>query len=181
MVEGEELSQGEKVKMNVTDIAKKIKSQLNEEYPSCKFSVTTDKSTGSQSITVSVMEAGFKVLRDFGDLSDFVIKDYVEHRGVVSNEEELKQMLEETDYFQLATTRKPYNPNVWNNGAFLTKEGHQLVKKITEIADQYNYDNSNRQSGHYDVNFHLSIQLGKYDRPFEDGGGPSSVNKYSGN
>ncbi len=162
-----ELTESEKRKLDTTKIAKKIKNQLNEEYPNCKFSVRTKRYTGGSSIKVSVMKADFKVVKDFEDISDFAVKDYIEYRNAVMDKEQLKKLQNE-DYHQVSPTRKEHNPDTWNNGVFLTKEGHELIKRITEIADQYNYDNSDLMSDYYDVNFSFSIQLGKYDKPFKE-------------
>ena len=39
-------------------------------------------------------------------------------------------------------------------------------KRIVEIADYYNYDNSNTQTDYYDVNFSFDLNLGKWNKEF---------------
>ncbi len=43
-----------------------------------------------------------------------------------------------------------------------------MLKRMVEIIDQYNYDNSDSQTDYYDVNFALNLGLGKWNKAFED-------------
>lgn len=151
------LSKEEKIEMDVTEIGKKIKNQLRKEYPDCKFSVRTDSYTGGRSVKISLMEAPFKVIRDFDEISDLAKKEY---------DSERVRKAQNSNYHQLGRVSKEFEQDVWNNGVFLTEKGHNLFKRAKEIASQYNYDNSNPRTDYYNVNFSLELEIGKHNKPF---------------
>ena len=51
------------------------------------------------------------------------------------------------------------------NGTYLTKEGHDLLKRVVEIVNQYNYNHSDAMTDYYIVNFSFDLELGKWDKP----------------
>ena len=63
------------------------------------------------------------------------------------------------------TANDDFNPDVWNNGHFLTEETHNLLKRVCEIVNQYNYDDSDIQTDYFDTNFYLHLRIGKWDKP----------------
>lgn len=161
-----QLTKSEKISINTTEISKRIRQQLQKEFPSCKFSVRSEYYSMGSSITVSLMKANFKVIMDFKGISEMAIFDYTQGRS----KEQLQEGQKE-NYHQLNpyASREEFNPDVWNNGVFLTKQGHELFKRVVEIADQYNYNDSDSQSDYYSVNFSFSLEIGKCDKDFERG------------
>ena len=59
-----------------------------------------------------------------------------------------------------------YNTLDWCNGVFLTERGHNMLKKVVEITNQYNWNNSDSQIDYFDVNFYLHLSIGRWDKPF---------------
>ena len=152
-----QLTKQQKYTMNIKDIAKQIKQQLKTEYPTCVFSVVIERYSMGQSLHVSLMQSDFKDIPEIALL----------HIGTGYTEEQIKQRQEEKHHqlndYQL---REEYDINKWCNGVFLTKEGHDLFKKVCEIINHYNYDDSDSMIDHFDVNFYLSLNIGKWNKPY---------------
>ena len=52
--------------LTMTEIAKRVKAQLKETFPGCKFSVTSEYYAGGSSLHIYLMEADFFVFVDGG-------------------------------------------------------------------------------------------------------------------
>lgn len=153
--------------ISLVDIAKAIKQQLKKEYPYCKFSIQTQYYSMGCSLHISIMETNFKIIKPFEELSKVAILRYCDlpyerFRKI----EELKN-LQDKKHHQMSeiSESEVYNPNVWNNGVFLTEEGFNLVKRITELTNKFNWDNSDSQIDYFDVKFYLHLNIGKGDKP----------------
>ena len=59
------------------------------------------------------------------------------------------------------------NPYYIDSEESLTDMAKDVMKKVKEIADRYNYDKSDIQSDYFDVNFYLSLNIGGYDKPYQ--------------
>lgn len=160
-----QLTKSEKIKLSTTEIAKRVRQQIKQEFKGCTFSVTSEYYSMGSSITIALMKADFKAVKDFSEIPEQAIIDYADNNG--RSREQLKGMQEEK-YHQLnqVTLKDDYNPLCWCNGVFLTEKGHNLLRRVVKIVDQYNYNDSDPQSDYCDVNFHLDLQLGKWDKPF---------------
>jgi hypothetical protein len=159
------LSKSEKISLGTKEIAKRIRGQLKDEFPACKFSVVTQYYSGGSSITVALMVADRKIKLRFEEIPERAFGDY-ESRHYTADELKRAQT---RDYHQLGRFYDEYKSHLWSNGVFLTYQGYMLLKRVTQIADQYNYDDSDIQTDYYSVHFHFSLNLGKYDAPFVDG------------
>lgn len=42
-----------------------------------------------------------------------------------------------------------------------------LFKKIYQILNKYNYDRSNASHDYFDVNYYVTVRIGKFDKPFQ--------------
>lgn len=49
--------------LTLSDIAKLVRAQLKAQYPTCKFSVTTQHYSGGQSMDIKLMSAPFSVFK----------------------------------------------------------------------------------------------------------------------
>jgi len=158
------LNKSEKMNFSLVDIAKGIKQQLKKEYPYCKFSISTQFYSMGCSLHISIMETDFKVIKPFEELSEQAIFSYC--RDGFRTKEDLKK-LQENKYYQIGGYgfNEEYNPGVWNNGVFLTEEGFKLIKRITELTNKFNWDNSDIQTDYFDVNFYTHLNIGRYDKP----------------
>lgn len=157
------LTKQEKYTMDLKDIAKQVKQQLKKEYPTCVFSITIERYSMGQSLHVSLMQSDFKIIRDFKDIPEIAFLNI--GRGYTV--EQIKERQKEK-YHQLNHhfSNEEYDPDKWNNGVFLTKEGHDLFKRVCEIINQYNYNDSDIQTDYFDVNFYLSLNIGKWNKPY---------------
>ena len=162
--ESKTYSHSELVDLGRNEITKLIRQQLKEEFPKCKFSITQ----GQKSIHISLIKSNFKVLQKFIELSNDAIYNYTEYYGNRTLAE--LECLVTSTHFSLGHFHynDVYNANNWSNGTFLTEQGFDMFKRISMIANQYNWDNSDIQTDYFDVNFYLNLSIGKWDKPFTD-------------
>ncbi len=160
------LTAEQKRSLGRVDICKRIRQQLGQEFPGCTFSVVSSAYSGGYSITISLMQAPFRVIKRFEEIPESA---FLTSSGY--NKEDVARNQKET-YHQLNpyALMKPFTPNEWNNGVFLTEKAHRVLSRVVQISDQYNWDRSDPQSDHFDVNFYLHMEIGKWDRPFINGG-----------
>lgn len=159
-----QLTKQEKNNLSTTEISKLIKQQLKKEFKDCKFSVSSSYYSMGSSISIYLMESNIKIIRDFKDISEIAFL------GLNRTKEEIKQF-QEKKYHQLNpySLRDDFDEDNWSNGVFLTENGFKLLKRVVEIVDYYNYDESDSQTDYYCVNFSFNIGLGKWDKDFEEG------------
>lgn len=157
------LTTSEKINFSLKEISRAIKKQLKKEFPECKFSVKTEYYSMGQSLHISILETSFKIVKSFSELSKKAIFEYTRENRT---EQELKEM-QEIGYYQVGRINQDdiYNPDVWNNGVFLTEKGFNLIKRITELTDKFNWDNSDTQTDYFDVKFYLHLIIGEYNKP----------------
>ena len=154
------MTRTEKQSLGIKEIAVEVRKQYAKEFPDCTFSITIQRYSMGQSLHVYLMKAGFKVVQTPEDISEEAIRRY--YRSA----EQLKQN-QTAGHFQISGyTDREYNPNVWNNGVFLTEAGHKLIQRMTAIVSEYNWDNSDAQTDYFDVHFYTHYNIGKYDKPF---------------
>ena len=160
-----ELSTSEKIKYSAVDIAKFVKKELKKLYLNCKFSIGSKYYSGGMSISCSLMESDFQVIEDFDKIPEETLFSY-EHNSNYKREE-LKDF-QSKKYHQLNqyTLRQDYNLRNWCNGVFLTKEGHEMFKKVVECFDQYNWNHSDISIDYFDVHFYLDLEIGKWDKDY---------------
>lgn len=166
-MELETLTQSDKVKLGSKTIVQMIRGQIKTAFPNMKFSLTQEHYAGGWSVHLSILQSPVRMKLRFDELSDKAKFRYGDdgRRSL----EQLKSM-QESDHHQLGhLISENYDPNTWNNGVFLTKEGHSIMQKIIKIINHYNYDNSDAMTDYFDVNFYVHLNLGKWDKPFIDG------------
>lgn len=163
-----QLTKSEKINLGTKEIARRIRHQLKQEFKGCKFSVRIEYYSMGSSITVRLMRADRQIKRDFNKISDYSLSFYRDNHYTP---EQLKALQEE-EYHQLNEyiLKRKHDPDHWCNGVFLTEAGHDLLKRVVEIADQYNYNDSDSMTDYYSVNFSFHVSLGRWDKPFIDGG-----------
>ena len=159
------LTDSQKISFSVVDIGKVIKLQLKKDFPLCDFSIRTEYYSGGCSLTISLMKSNFKVIKLFGEISEEALFDYKSNSRYT--EEELKNN-QDKRYHQLNPylSRDEYNPNHWDNGVFLTEEGHKLFKRVVYLADLFNYNHSDAMIDYFDVRFYLHLEIGRWNKDF---------------
>ena len=168
------LSKSEKINISLVDIAKGIKQQLKKEYPYCKFSIQTEYYSMGCSLHISIIETDFKIIKPFEDLSEFAINRYTKEDGYRTIED-LKKLQERKHHQLSCFIDSEYNPDFWNNGIFLTEQGYNLIKRIIELTNKFNWDDSDTQTDYFDVKFYTHLNIGKYDKPLIEKGYYSKV------
>ena len=157
------LTDKQKYTTDLKDIAILVKQQLKKEYPRCVFSVTIERYSMGQSLHINLMRSDVKVIKNFNDIPS----NFKEYLGTGYTTEDIKRMQGEK-YHQLNEYAliEDFDPSKWCNGVYLTKEGHKLFKRVVEISRHFNYNHSDSMTDYYNVNFYLSVSIGKWNKPF---------------
>lgn len=143
--------------LGITDISKIVKQRLKNEYPDCKFSVTVEKYSMGQSMTVALMEAPFEVYTGCGQI---ILNEFVSYPD--TGYHQLNQFQFKNPYSDLGR----FTPNGWNNGVILTPHGWDCLRKATLVSQGFNYDDSDSMIDYFSTNFHLHLEIGKWNKPF---------------
>jgi len=141
--------------MDITTIAKTIRKELKRQFPDCKFSVTTGRFSGGQDLNISLMSAPFPAILKKHTLRLNEFKS--------DNIEQYAQINEYAFNCDYNDTRPLPG---WNNGSQLSPEAWHVMKRVSQLANSFNYDDSDSQIDYFDVNFYLHLQIGKWNKPF---------------
>jgi hypothetical protein len=158
------LSEHEKIDISLTDISKGIKQKLKQEFKGCDFSITTQFYSGGCSLHISLMKSDFKVILPFNEISENALM-MLESKQY--KREQIKTEQEKT-HFQLSEycLNDNYNKDVWNNGVFLTEQGFNLFKRVMELVNKFNWNNSDSNIDYFDVKFYTHLSIGKWNKPY---------------
>ena len=155
--------------VSTKDIAKLIRIDLKA-FKGFKFSVTMDTYSGGSSISVHMMAAPVRMIRTIEEIPERGLAE-IHNRSRYTREEIAEMQLKkyhQLNQYQLRDCDE-YNPDTWNNGVFLTEQGHNDLKKIVEIVEIYHRDSSDSSIDYFNCNFYFHLSLGKWDVPFIDG------------
>lgn len=155
----------EQNRYNTGDIAKWIRQTLKAEHPDLKISVRTHYYSCGSSISLAIMKSRkIKILKDLQDIPESEINRMAVARNQTNDETLawLKERLEKGHY----NINKNWVDDDWG----LTDKGKDKLKKVIDIANRYNYNNSDSMTDYFDVNYSLDISLGKWEVGFVDGG-----------
>jgi len=157
--------------LTTKEVAKRVRVQLKDEFPGCKFSVRCKFFSMGSEINVSLMVADRKIKQDFDKIPEKTLNHYLYRSHNPYTLEELKR-IHSKPYSQLSESKfyhyQRYD-DYWCNGAFLTYQGYMLLKRVCQIVEQYHYTDSDPMTDYHDTNFYFHLQLGEYDKPFVDG------------
>ena len=130
---------------DIKTIAKMVRKELKTSHPDAKFSVTIERYSGGQSLTVALMAASFEAIRNN------------------SPHQQLNQY----------TIRRDTYEDYLGNGSFdnykptkMTEAAWKLMKSVDEIADRDNWNNSDSMIDYFDVNYYLHLAIGKWNKDF---------------
>ena len=157
----EPLTKRDKIAIPLREVSQRVRKQLKAEFPETVFSVRTEYYSMGQALHVSVMQTPLTIVRPLSTIPERLIK-YTCDRGYTREQLERTQA---SRYHQLNQYMDDYDPDKWNNGVFLTEDGHRFLKRVLAIINHYNYDDSDSQTDYYDVHFSLHFNLGKWDAP----------------
>lgn len=148
--------------MNTTEIAKLIRKDLKE-MKDFKFSVRTEYYAGGSSINVNMMTSPIRLIRNMSEIS--------EHTNTHHYTRDDIERMQNNRYHQLNHYQSydNYTDESWNNGVFLTEDGHSALKQINEIIQKYHWDKSEPMVDYFHTNFYYHLSLGKWNMDFIDG------------
>ena len=149
------------------EIAKTIRDELKS-MKNYKFSVTMETFSGGSSISVDVMNAPIRMIRSMEEIpktNDPEIQSRYTRYQITHKQAEKYHQLSK---YQLRGSDN-YKAESWNNGVFLTEAGHNDLKKIVAIVDKYHRHESDSSIDYFNCNFYFHLNLGKWDKAFEDG------------
>ena len=121
---------------NITDVAKKLRKWMKEEFPKCKFSVRISRYSMGQSMTVALMAAPFSVFTG-GYWKEDIDAGY-----------------------------RQVNHYYIENDECLTEKAKAVLKKVAARVSSFNYDDSDSMIDYFDTDFYFHLEVGKWDRPF---------------
>ena len=132
------------ISMSTTDIAADIRKELKMQLPGWVFSV---RCPHYGAIDISLISGPRQIFT----------RDYTE--SLLTGEKyPINGHLDIGNHF---------NPN-WDNSitSVLTREAANILSKVFSICDRYNWDHSDLQSDYYDVHFYLSVEIGRWNKPY---------------
>lgn len=147
------------------EISARVRQEIKKEFPNWKVSVRKEEYSMGWSLHINIMQAPIRVKQLPEEISQDAINFYCDS---CRSGESLRNMQKESNN-QLNHNFGEYDQNKWCNGVFLTAEGHAALKRMAEITQPYNWDNSDSQTDYFDVNFYLHMELGKWNEAFKDG------------
>ncbi len=149
------------------EIAKLIRNDLKA-ISGFKFSVTIETYSGGPSISVGVMAAPHRMIRTIAEVPAINDPENTGHYTRAQIADMQSKKYHQLSQYQLRESDE-YAPGTWNNGVFLTERGHNDLKKIVAIVEQYHRDSSDSSIDYFNCNFYFHLNLGKWDNPFIDG------------
>lgn len=151
----------EKIYLNLSDVAKAVKSQLKKEFSECKFSISTEKYSMGQSLHIHLMEGPFKAVY-------LLKKVYNEDGNFIYIDEELEeQKCQVNPYsFDSYLDRDIYRMNVTEEEK-LTFECVNVLERAYELVQLFNYDKSEPMSDYFEVNFYVHMNVGKWNKSYK--------------
>jgi curved DNA-binding protein CbpA len=133
-----------------TDLTAIFRKYVKRHYPYCKFSITVKHYS---SIYINLMEAPFSPFAKIEDI-----------------QEEIDCMKQRNNYYSAEErmTLSGYGINHYHmeRDFHLSAVCKAIMKDVLAFANSYNYDYSDTQSDYFATNFYLTLQIGKWDKPF---------------
>lgn len=131
--------------MDIADIAKEVRSYAKKQYPDFSFSVTIERYSGGQSMTIALMSAPFEVCTGFKD-----------HRS--GNTEPFKGHCTINQNFLNEETK---------NGYLLIDAARLVLLDVYQYANSYNYSDCDSMTDYFNVRFYITLNIGKWNKAFE--------------
>lgn len=144
--------------LDIKEIAKRVRLELRKEFPLCVFSVTIERYSGGQAMNIALMSAPFEAVLHIGNI-DPISRVFTPSNTPITGEAQLNG-------YAFRDGFNSTNPKGLNNGAQLSKEGWHAMEKAYQIANSYNFDDSNAMIDYFHTNFYLHIEIGKWNKPF---------------
>lgn len=137
--------------MNFSDVVKTMRERFKVELPGVKISTVQENYSMGRALHVSIMSAPQDVFDFSGQTENY--------RGEMVPAAELYSDVVERKYMQVNQyhVKEHYG---------LSQYGRDVIAKVNNIVNSFNYDDSDSQIDYFDTRFYLHLNIGKWDKPF---------------
>lgn len=142
---------GYDINMSIKDIAQIIRKEIKKAYPNIKASVRMRDYTA---ITISLMSAPFNAF-ETPDESKLITGDHFKR----DNQMKRWEYIFENGHSQV-------NHYYLDDDVTLTKEAKDFLKFASNLADYFNYDDSDSMTDYFSSNFYLTLEIGTWEKSF---------------
>lgn len=155
-------------------ISKVIKKELLRLYPGSVWSVTTSKYSMGQSLSITLMGSQYPAYRKVDDLlADMDARQQASRRinqYTVSVEDGWdaaieKELRASVEYFD-KTGRAQVNQYYIDEEVYLSPEVKAMMMTARNLANSFNFDDSDSQSDYFHTNFYYDLSIGAYNKPY---------------
>lgn len=150
------------IKLDLSEIAKIIKTELKRLYPETVFSITKQSYAGGQSLHVHLMkdkENPFVNEEDI-DFKSISQNNYIRYGYDVESLKNLHKSRSKGNGTQL-------NCFYINDDWALTETAKEKMAKAKELANSFNFNDSDSMIDYFHTNFYLHLYIGKYGNAFK--------------
>jgi hypothetical protein len=140
------------------EIAKIVRDYVKDVYPTWKFSVTTHYASMYQGLTVTVIEGPvdiFDKAKIRKAAQDAAWRDHWH-----------KEVEYHYDLFYKEAYKQGYIQN-WGYCKWFTESAQAVLDDVHSLVQSYNYSDCDASIDYFNVHFHASFDIGKWDRPFK--------------
>jgi len=143
-------------KLSIVEISQFVKGILKKQYPTCTFSIRTQRYSGGQSLSVQLMKSDFTPFAT-PDLSK--LEKY--NNGCLTDAEKL-------EYWNRAIEKGSHGINQYyiKDDYMLNEKGMELFQFVNKLICAYNYDDSDGQIDYFNTNFYYDIGIGRWNKAF---------------
>lgn len=146
--------------LDITDIAKRMRTILKEKYPECRFSITTERYAGGRSMAVRLMSAPFRVFTKPEEAEE--VYPLATRGGHYRSVEDVRAHLTSIGSRGHTDVNHYWLEHAWD----LTPKAREVMSFVKKLANAYNYDDSDAMTDYFHTNFYFSTSIGKWDKPF---------------
>lgn len=167
------------LKLSIKEIAQLIKKQLKKKFPNATFSVTTEGNCYYSGLNINLMKDLKNPINSFENAVLEAEKSSIS--GIIANPEkwvglqdweiEQSEMRKKELKQRLESGNISVNQFHIQNDFELSEYGKQLFEYVKDLADSFNYDDSDSMTDYFDQGFYLDLAIGKWNKKFELIGG----------
>lgn len=143
--------------LDITEIAKLIREDLKIKYPKCRFSITTEKYSGGRALNLVLTVADFKVFVE----PNREVASMIYDRNYCRSAEEFMEAWGD----QIKKGHRGVNQYYIKDDYTLTDEAKEMMTYCKDLADSFNFDDSDAQVDYFHTNFYMHLGIGKWDKP----------------
>lgn len=158
-------------RLELKEIAKIVKKELKRIYPDFNFSITTELYSGGQSLHIYLMSGKRSVYETYENALQYaysINSIYETNNGLSEydiklNEDRKKYLKKNIENMESIQVNHYYIDREYE----LTEEARTMLKTAKELADSFNFNDSDGMIDYFHTNFYLYINVGKWNKNFE--------------